>query len=115
MWKFTTVLMVAGMAIALTSPASAVCVVTQKRAAPNCPAVTYSPDDCVSGQLFGSAGDVVTSPATIHVMISGHSYYCPSHEGCYETKDLNFKGCKSTKISRKPGESKEYLRHIYVE
>jgi hypothetical protein len=102
-------------AIAFASPAFAACVVTQKHPIPNCPAVTYSPEDCDSGQLFGRIGDHVTSPAAIHVMTSGHSYYCPSHEGCIEMKDMNFsRGCVFTNVPRKFEESKEYASHIFV-
>ena len=102
-------------AIVFASQAFAACVVTQKRPVPGCNWVTHSPEDCDSSQLFGKAGDHVTSPAAIHVMTSGHSYYCPSHEGCIEMKDLNFsKGCIFTNVPRKPEESKEYASHIFV-
>ena len=102
-------------AIVIASPAFAACIVTQKGPVPNCPGVTYSPEECDSSQLVGKAGDHVTSPAVIHVMTSGRSYYCPSHEGCIEMKDLNFsKGCILTYVQRKPGESKEYASHIFV-
>lgn len=107
-----TLLILAAFA-ALTSPAVA-CEVTQKRPVQNCPAVAYSPDDCLP-DLVGKAGDRVTSPATAHVMESGFVYYCPSHEGCIQMKDLNFKGCKLKYVSRQRGESKEYKGHIVVE
>lgn len=90
------------------------CRVRLKHPVPNCPAVTYGPGDCLE-DLWGKSGQLVTSPATIHVMTSGHSYYCPSHEGCIEMKDLDFKGCVFKHVPRFPGESKEYASHIDVE
>jgi hypothetical protein len=89
------------------------CEVRLKNPVPSCPAVAYRPEDCLN-ELTGKAGDVVTSPAAIHIMTSGHSYYCPSHEGCIEMKDLSFKGCIFTHVPRKPDESKEYTGHIFV-
>jgi hypothetical protein len=99
--------------LALTSPAFASCDVRLKHPVQSCPAVAYGPEDCEE-TLRGTAGDVVPSPAVIHIMTSGHSYYCPSHEGCIEMKDLSFKGCIFTPFAREPGESKEYSSHIAV-
>jgi hypothetical protein len=89
------------------------CEVRLKHPVRICPAATDGPGDCPK-ELTGKAGDVVTSPAAIHIMTSGHSYYCPSHEGCIEMKDLSFKGCIFTHVPRKPDESKEYAGHIFV-
>ena len=81
---------------------------------PNCPAVTYSPDDCFDGN-WGHPGDVITSPAFVNIMKSGHVYYCPSHESCVELKDLEFsKGCIFTYVPRDTEESPEYASHIFV-
>ena len=93
--------------------AFAACQVRLKHPVPTCPAVTYGPEDC-SEVLWGKAGQLVTSPAAIHVMTSGHLYYCPSHESCIEMKDLDFKGCVFTPVPRDPNESEEYASHIVV-
>jgi hypothetical protein len=78
-----------------------------------CPAVTYSPEDC-SEDAWGRAGELVTSPASIHIMTGGYRYYCPSHESCIEVKDLKFIGCRFAKVPRLTDESKEYVQHIFV-
>jgi hypothetical protein len=78
-----------------------------------CPAVTYGPEDC-SEDAWGTAGQLVTSPALIHVMTGGHSYYCPSHESCIERKDLSFSGCRFVWVPRFRDESKEYLGHYFL-
>ena len=78
-----------------------------------CPAVTYSPEDCFEG-AGGKEGDRVTSPASIHIMTNGHSYYCPSHESCIEMKDLSFSGCEMAWVPRLGNESKKYAGHFFV-
>jgi hypothetical protein len=109
---FCTPTQIVLVALAYTTASSA-CEVRLKHPVPNCPAVTYGPEDC-DDETFGKAGDIVTSPAAIHIMTSGHSYYCPSHEGCVEMKDLTFKGCTFTNVDRTPDESAEYASHIFV-
>jgi hypothetical protein len=79
----------------------------------SCPAVAYSLDDCEKTS-WGGAGVSVTSPAAIHVMTTGYSFYCPSHEPCIQMKDLTFTGCTMTHVPRKSGESLEYASHIFV-
>ena len=89
-------------------------IVSLRNSVPNCPAVTYSPDDCFDGN-WGHPGDVITSPAFVNIMKSGHVYYCPSHESCVELKDLEFsKGCIFTYVPRDTEESPEYASHIFV-
>src|SRR6185437_9459740 len=79
-----------------------------------CPSVTYGPEDCSDGAAWGKEGDLVTNPASIHIMNSGYSYYCPSHESCIEMKDLSFIGCEFAWVPRLGDESKEYAGHFLV-
>ncbi|MGJ0394342.1 MAG: DUF2628 domain-containing protein [Methylocystis sp.] len=90
------------------------CEVRLKHPVPKCPHITYGPEDCFE-ELTGKAGNRVTSPATAHITASGHTYYCPSHEGCIDIKDLEFKGCEFTHMPRARDESpKGYTGHIFV-
>jgi hypothetical protein len=90
------------------------CIVRLKHPVPySCPAVTYGPDDCTD-ESWGKAGDLVTSPAAVMLMKSGYSYYCPSHESCIQLKDLEFRGCILTYVSRGKNDSEEYEGYIFV-
>jgi hypothetical protein len=90
------------------------CDIRLKHPVQNCPAVTTGPEDCLP-DYYGKSGDKQTVPSTIHIMASGYVYFCATHEGCIEMKDLSFKGCKFTFVERKPRESPEYASHIMVE
>lgn len=95
------------------SPTKA-CEVRLKHPIPySCPAAVTALSDC-AGSAWGRAGQIITSPAAIHVMTSGYSFYCPPHESCIQMKDLSFKGCVMTHVPRKAGESPEYEGHIFV-
>jgi len=100
--------------IAFNVAAHAECDVRQKGPVPTCPAVAYSPEDC-SGGSSGRAGTRVSHPAMINVMTTGYVYYCPSHEGCIELKNLRFQGCRITFRDRDAQESPEYASHFMVE
>jgi hypothetical protein len=109
--------LVAFQAVALISSvvaAHAECDVRQRGPVPNCPAVTYSPEDC-SGGSSGRAGTRVAHPATINVMTTGYVYYCASHGSCFELKNLRFQGCQFTFRDRDSQESPEYASHFIVE
>ena len=90
------------------------CEVRLRNAVPECPAVTSSPADC-SKNLRGKPGDKVTAPGTIHLMSSGHAYYCPSHESCIPLEQISINSCVLTYVPRQNGESPEYLGHIVVD
>jgi hypothetical protein len=58
---------------------AAPCEAQLKRPVPNCPAVTYNPDDCDSSTLSGKKGDKFY-PNIINIMSSGHVYACAPHD-----------------------------------
>ena len=89
------------------------CEVRLRHATANCPAVTTGPADCQG--TIGKAGDRETSPATIHLMTSGHAYYCASHEGCIPVEDVSMNQCVLTYIGRQEGEAPEYIGHLVVD
>ena len=109
--RLAPALVLAGLIVA--SPVQA-CDVRLRAPVPNCPAVTYSLDDCDSTKT-GKAGDKITNSATINMMSSGHAYYCPSHEGCVPLEQVLINQCVLTYIPRQNGESPEYLAHIVVD
>lgn len=108
------IIAIAAVLPALPVKAFAECKVTLKHPVRGCPTVTDGPEDC-SDVMIGKTGDRITSPAMAHIMESGRTYYCPSHELCYEMKDLNFTGCVFNYLPRLPDESKTYTGHFLVD
>jgi hypothetical protein len=100
-------------AISIISKSNACIVTLAKTIEYSCPAVTYDIDDCLK-QIGGKVGDLITSPAMIHNMTNGNSFYCPSHESCIQLKDLSITNCIMTPLPRKDDESAEYKSHIFV-
>ena len=103
--------------VAMTAHAAAAsrCEVRQRVPVLSCPFAPNGPEDCFSGEKVGKSGDKQTVPATIHIMSSGHSYYCPSHEGCVELQDLSFNRCVLTYLPRSASDSKKYVGHFFVD
>ena len=101
-------------AVSYDTSLGASCVVRLKSPVTVCPAVTYSPEDCLD-ESSGKKGDIITNPAAVRIMSSGHTYYCPSHEGYIPLKDLDFsKGCLFTYVPRSSEDSPEYMGYLFV-